>query len=270
MLHEHFKLSNGIKIPKIGLGTWQISNEDVVAAVKAAIKIGYRHIDTAVGYGNERGVAQGVKESGVPREDIFITTKIPAETKSYKSAKEIVAKSLDDLGTTYVDQMLIHAPRPWSEMSEQGSNAYYAENAAVWKALEEDYEDNKFKSIGVSNFVVSDLENILNNCTIKPHANQISYHIGKTQPDVTSYCIKNGILVVGYSPIATGRLLNNPQIQEIADKYGVSLPQICIKFVLQQNVLPIPKSTKEERIRQNADLDFEISAADMEMLLNLK
>jgi len=270
MLNEHFTLSNGVNIPKIGLGTWQISTEDVVDAVKAAIKIGYRHIDTAVGYGNERGVAQGIKESGVQREEIFITTKIPAETKSYESAKEVIAKSLADLDTHYADQMLIHAPLPWEEMSREGSNNYFTENIAVWKALEEGYQDGKFKSIGVSNFIVSDLDNILNNCTIKPHANQISYHIGKTQKDVVDFCNKHNILIVGYSPIATGRLLNNPQIQKIADKYSVSLPQICIKFALQQNVLPIPKSTSEDRIRQNADMDFEISAADMEELVNFE
>jgi len=268
MLNEHFTLSNGVKIPKIGLGTWQISTEDVVSAVKAAIRTGYRHIDTAVGYGNERGVAQGIKESGVPREEIFITTKIPAEAKSYECAKDAIEKSLTDLDTHYVDQMLIHAPWPWADMG--GSNTYFTENAAVWKAFEEGYQAGKLKSIGVSNFAVKDLENILNNCTIKPHANQISYHIGKTQKDVVDFCNKNNILVVGYSPIATGRLLNNPQIQEIADKYGVSLPQICIKFVLQQDVLPIPKSTNEERIRQNADMNFEISAADMETLIRFE
>jgi diketogulonate reductase-like aldo/keto reductase len=268
MLNEKFILSNGAEIPKIALGTWQISNEDVVNAVQVAIKIGYRHIDTAVGYGNERGVAQGIKESVVPREQIFITTKIPAEIKSYESAKETITKSLSDLNTAYIDLMLIHAPRPWSEMSRQKPNQYFGENLAVWKAMEEAHQDGKLKSIGVSNFIISDIENILENCAIKPTVNQICFHIGNSPEDILSYCNKNDILIMGYAPIATGKLLDNARIKEIAAKYGVSIPQICIKYLLQRNVLPIPKSVHEEYIRQNADMSFEISAADMQTLIN--
>jgi len=268
MLNEKFILSNGAAIPKIALGTWQISNEAVVNAVQTAIKIGYRHIDTAVGYGNERGVAQGIKESGVPREQIFITTKIPAEVKSYESAKATITKSLSDLDSAYADLMLIHAPRPWSEMSRQSPNEYLEENLAVWKAMEEAHKDGKLKSIGVSNFIISDMDNILENCTVKPAANQVCFHIGNSPEDILSYCDKNNILIMGYAPIATGKLLDNPRIKEIAAKYSVSIPQICIKYLLQRNILPIPKSVHEEYIRQNADMNFEISSTDIETLIN--
>ena len=266
MLNENYILSDGAKIPKIALGTWQISNEAVVNAVQAAIKIGYRHIDTAVGYQNERGVAQGIKESGIQREQLFITTKIPAEVKNYEEAKAVITKSLSDLNSAYIDLMLIHAPKPWSEMFQGLPNEYFKENLAVWKAMEEAHQEGKLKSIGVSNFSIKDLNNIFENCKIKPVVNQINCHIGHTQEDILSYCNKNHILVMGYSPIATGNLLNDARLKEFAAKYGVSVPQICIKYLLQRNILPIPKSTHEEYIRQNADMGFEISNADMETL----
>ena len=265
MLKENFVLSNGVKIPKIGFGTWQISNEDAVTAVEVALKAGYIHIDSASGYGNEEGVGRAVRASGIPREDLFITTKVPAEIKSYEAAVANIEQSLSLLDLEYIDLLLIHAPQPWDKPWQSG-HRYYEENVAVWKALEEFYQAGKVKSIGISNFFVEDMKNILDNCEIKPMVNQISYHIGNTQKEAVAFCCENDILVEGYSPIATGRLLDNEEVGKMADKLGVSIAQLCIKYVLQKDILPLPKSNNAERIVDNTRLDFVISDDDMAYL----
>jgi len=213
-LHETFVLENGVAIPKIGLGTWQVPNgETTYHAVSFALKNGYRHIDTAYAYHNEESVGKAVRDSGIDR------------TK---------------------------------------------ENIEVWKAMEEIYESGRCRAIGVSNFSVSDLKAVMENAKIKPMVNQIRYFIGHTQEDVTAFCQDNGILVEAYSPLATGKILENTEIQKIADKYGKTLPQVCIRYCLQKGVLPLPKSTHEAFILQNADVDFEISSEDMQYLDQLK
>ena len=265
IFEETYVLANGVKIPRFALGTWQVSNEDAGEAVKNALKIGYRHIDTAVGYGNEQGVGEGIKESGIPREEIYVTSKIPAEVKSYEEAKKVIAESLERLDTGYIDLMLIHAPRPWSEM-QSGTKRYFEENRAVWKALEEAYKAGSLKAIGVSNFQIDDLQNIMSDCEIKPMANQICIHIGNTPKELIDFCREEGIQVEAYSPIATGRLLNKPEVGAIAEKYGVSVPQLCVRYVLQLGTIALPKTTKESHMRQNAEVNFEISAEDMEVL----
>uniref|UniRef100_UPI0040579AF4 aldo/keto reductase n=1 Tax=Acetatifactor sp. TaxID=1872090 RepID=UPI0040579AF4 len=194
------------------MGTWQVSDEDAESAVTTALAIGYRHIDTAVGYGNECGVGRGIKASGIEREQIYITSKIPAEVKDYEDAKKVIEQSLERLGVEYLDLMLIHAPRPWSEMYPEAPNRYYEENPAVWKAMEEAYRAGKIKAIGVSNFEVDDLKNLLSKCEIKPMANQIRIHIGHTPKDVMSLCETEGIQIEAYSPIFTGRLLENAEV----------------------------------------------------------
>ena len=269
VLAETFTLANGIKIPKIGLGTWQIANDEVISPVAAALKNKYTHIDSAFGYQNEQGVGQAIRESGIARNELFVTTKIPAEVKTYEGAQEHIAKSLANLDLGYIDLLLIHAPKPWPKMWKS-DDPYFSENAAVWKAMEEAYQAGKVKSIGVSNFDVADLENLLNHCEIKPLVNQIRYHIGWTQDEIVAFCNKHGILVQGYSPIATGRLLNNEKVAEIAKKYHVSIAQLCIKYVLQNNILPLPKSVNAERIVQNTQLDFTISEEDMDYLNSIK
>ena len=265
MLKENFVLNNGVQIPKIGFGTWQISNEDAVGAVEVALKAGYIHIDSASGYGNEEGVGQAVRASGIPREELFITTKVPAEIKTYEEAVANIEFSLAKLDLGYIDLLLIHAPQPWDKPWQSG-HRYYEENVAVWKALEEFYKAGKVKSIGISNFFVADMENMLANCEIKPMVNQISYHIGNTQKDAVAFCRKHDILVQGYSPIATGRLLDNEEVGKMADKLGVSIAQLCIKYVLQKDILPLPKSNNAERIVDNTKLDFVISDEDMAYL----
>jgi diketogulonate reductase-like aldo/keto reductase len=221
VLTDHFVLSNGASIPQLGLGTWQTPDEVAPSAVEAALNIGYRHIDTARVYRNERGVGLGLRDSGISREQVFITTKVPADHKSYEQAKADIETSLSELGVDYVDLWLIHAPRPWPEMFGDTGQRYFAENLQVWRALEEAYQRGQAKSIGVSNFDVADLTNLTDHCTIAPVANQIRFHIGHTQDEVTTYCRAHRILIEAYSPIGTGRLLDNADIVAMAEQYNV-------------------------------------------------
>ena len=267
ILEETFTLHNGVKIPKLGLGTWQSAPEDAYNATLFALKNGYTHVDTAIVYGNETEVGRAVRDSGLKRENVFVTTKVPAERKTYQEAKESIEQALRELDLEYIDLMLIHAPRPWAIMHENPENLkYFEENREVWRALEEAYEAGSIKAIGVSNFDVKDLENIMEACKVKPMVNQIIYHIGKTNPEVLEFCKANDILVEGYSPIATGRLLGNEQIEKMASKYDKSIPQICIRYLLEKDILPLPKSVHEKYIIENAKLDFEIELDDMEYL----
>ena len=263
ILNETYSLNNGIQIPKIAFGTWQISNADVTDAVKSALSLGYRHIDTASAYENESGVGLALKESGIERDKIFITTKIPAEVKTYEEAKRIIASSLEKLDADYIDLMLIHSPKPWPELFAGSDKTYYEENLAVWKAMEEAVDEGKIKSIGVSNFEINDIQNILDHCRVKPVVNQIRVHIGHTPTDVINFCKDNNIQIMAFSPNATGKLLGHPVVTEIANKYNVSVPQLSIRYDLQLDLLPLPRSTNPEHIKENANVDFTISEADM-------
>ena len=265
---KEFVLSNGVKVPALAYGTWLIKNKDASKCVKMAIEAGYRHIDTAQAYGNEEGVGKGIKESGIKREDLFITTKVKAEYKSYKRAKNSIDSSLKKLGVDYLDLVLIHCPQPWI-LFRNKKLRYFKENINVWRALVDAYKEGKVKSIGVSNFLIDDLENIINNTDVKPMVNQILCHIGNTPIDIIKYCQENDIVVESYSPIAHGRALNNKVIQEMANKYNVSVPQLCIKYTLQLDTISIPKASSKEHIEDNMKLDFEISKEDMKKLLEL-
>lgn len=275
VLDEFYKLNNNQRIPKVALGTWQTPNDVAKEAVVAAIEAGYRHIDTAIAYGNEQGVGEGVRaaleSTGLHRENIFITSKIPAEVKSYKEAEKNILESFERLSCRHVDLMLIHAPKPWSEMNDpKVTKDYYGENIAVWKAMEEAYAAGRFRAIGVSNFEIEDLDNIMGECRVMPSVNQIRVHIGHVPTELIEYCNTNGILVEAYSPNATGRLMEVPAVCAIAKKYGVSVPQLASRFLLQLGLLPLPKSANPDRIRQNADLDFEINLDDMGELLGIE
>ncbi len=270
ILDENYTLYNGVEIPKIGLGTWQVPDADATAATKTAIKLGYRHIDTAAAYENERGVGLGIAESGVKRSEILITSKVPAEIKTYSGAKNSIENSLEYLETDCIDLMLIHAPKPWREMHAGGKIRYFAENVEVWKALEEGYKAGKLRAIGVSNFQIDDIENITSHAEIKPMVNQIKVHVGHTPVELIEYCQKHDILVTAYSPNATGRLIGNKQVAAIAEKYGVSVPQLCIRYCLQLGLQVIPKTTHDRYMKQNVALDFTISDADMKTLLQIK
>lgn len=267
ILTDTYTLNTGATIPKIGFGTWQIPNGDeAYNATLFALKSGYRHIDTARVYGNEESVGKAIKDSGIAREEIFLTTKLPAEVKNYDEALEKFETSIKTLGVDYVDLYLIHAPWPWSD---RGGD-YTEGNIAAWKALEEIHKSGRAKAIGVSNFAVKDLQAILDNGTIVPAANQIRFFIGSTEEEITAFSQDNGILIEAYSPLATGRILNNPEVKKIAEKYGKTVAQICIRYTLQRDTVSLPKSTHKEYILQNADVDFEIDAEDMQYLNGLK
>ncbi|WP_175405457.1 aldo/keto reductase [Ruminococcus bovis] len=268
IFNETYTLSNGVKIPKLGLGTWFIDDSVVADAVKSAVKLGYRLIDTAQAYGNEAGVGKGVLTCGVPREEIFVTSKVAAEAKTYEDAKKSIDETLEKMGLDYLDLMIIHSPQPWVEFRED--KRYFEENKQVWKALEDAYEEGKLKAIGVSNFLKDDLDNILSDCKVKPMVNQILMHISNTDLDLVDYCKKNDILVEAYSPIAHGEILNQPQIKAIADKYKVSVPQLCIRYTIQMGTVSLPKTANPDHMKTNADVDFEISAEDMETLKNFE
>ena len=266
--NNEFILSNGVKVPALAFGTWLIKNKDASKCVKMAIEAGYRHIDTAQAYGNEEGVGKGIKESGIKREDIFITTKVKAEYKTYKRAKNSIDSSLKKLGVDYIDLILIHCPQPWILFRNKHFR-YFKENINVWRALVDAYKEGKVKSIGVSNFLQDDLDNIIKNTDVKPMVNQILCHIGNTPIDVIKYCEENNIVVESYSPIAHGKALKMESIKEIAEKYNVSVPQLCIKYTLQLDTISIPKASSKEHIEDNIKLDFEISKEDMKKLLEL-
>lgn len=264
VLNENYTLSNGVKIPKIGLGTWLIPDGEAAQAVRDAVAMGYRHIDTAQAYGNERGVGEGVRTCGVPREKIFITSKVAAEHKTYESAAKSIDESLAKLGMDYIDLMIIHCPQPWAEF--RGERRYFTENKEVWRALENAYKDGKVKAIGVSNFLVDDLENILDGCEVKPMVNQILTHITNTPLELINFCREHGILCEAYSPIAHGEALKNRLILSVAEKYSVTPAQLCVRYALQLGMVVLPKTSNPEHMKNNADIEFEISAEDMDIL----
>lgn len=264
---ECFTLYNGVLIPKIGFGTWQVADGEVAyEAVLSALKHGYRHIDTAYAYGNEQSIARAIQDSHIDRKELFITTKLPASIKSYEGAFDYFNRSLKNLNTDYIDLYLIHAPWPWEEVGKDCTEG----NIEVWKAFVELYKQKKVRAIGVSNFHPEDIVPLIEATKVKPMVNQIRYFIGNTQEKVTTYCQENDILVEAYSPLATGSLLNNEILLKMAEKYQVSLAQLCIRYCLEKNTLPLPKSTHEERILSNIAVDFTISKEDMEYLDSLK
>jgi diketogulonate reductase-like aldo/keto reductase len=268
MFNETHKLSNGVEIPKLGLGTWLLDDEQAAQAVRDAISIGYRHIDTAQAYTNESGVGEGIRSCGVAREDLFITTKVAAEAKNYQAVTQSIDESLSKMGLDYIDLLIIHSPQPWKEFREE--NRYFEENKEVWKALEDAYKSGKVKAIGLSNFLQDDIENILASCQIKPMVNQVLAHVSNTPFELIEFCQKNDILVEAYSPIAHGAVLNNAEIKVIADKYGVTIAQLCLRYDIQLGLVVIPKTANPDHMRNNAELDFVISDVDMETLKNVE
>lgn len=266
-MKKELTLSNGNKIPILAYGTWLIKNTDASKCVKNAIEAGYRHIDTAQAYKNEVGVGKGIKESGISRKDIYVTTKVEAEYKSYLEAKKSIEESLKKLDLDYVDLILIHCPQPWDEYGS--SYRYFKENIEVWKALEEAYLEGKVKAIGVSNFLIEDLKNIINHCKIKPMVNQVLCHIGHTPLELINYCKKNNIVFESYSPMGHAKILDNKEINLMAEKYHVSVAQLCIKYTLQLDTISIPKAQSLPHIIENTKLDFEISKIDMDKLSSL-
>ena len=269
MYNNTLTLNNGVKIPQLGLGTWFIDDAKVADAVNEAVKLGYRHIDTAQAYGNERGVGEGVRNCGVKREELFVVSKVAAEHKTYEAAMTGINETLEKMGLDYLDMMIIHSPQPWVEVN-QSDDRYVEGNREAWRALEDAYKAGKLKAIGVSNFKQEDIESLLETATVKPMVNQILLHISNTPIELVEYCQKNGVAVEAYSPIAHGEILNQPEIKAIADKYGVTVPQLCIRYTLQLGAISLPKTANPEHMKSNSEVNFEISAEDMEVLKKFK
>lgn len=269
MYNNFITLNNGVKIPQLGLGTWFIDDDKAADAVKEAVKLGYRHFDTAQAYGNERGVGEGIRTCGVPREELFVTSKVAAEQKTYKEAAAGIDETLKKMGLDYLDMMIIHSPQPWVEVN-QSDDRYVEGNRAAWRALEDAYKAGKLKAIGISNFQISDIKSLLETATVKPMVNQVLLHISNTPAELVDYCQKNDIAIEAYSPIAHGVILNQPEIKAIADKYDVTVPQLCIRYTLQLGAISLPKTANPEHMKTNADVDFVINDADMETLKNFK
>lgn len=267
ILNDTFPLAGGMAIPKLGLGTWRIDDATVVQVVRDALAIGYRHIDTAQAYGNERGVGEAVRASGVARDDLFVTTKLAAEAKTYADAKDRIDGSLQALALDHIDLMLIHSPQPWAEFREGGD--FDAGNLEAWRALEEAQQAGKIRAIGVSNFERADLDNILEHGSVKPVVNQVLAHVGNTPFDLIDYCGSQDVLVEAYSPVAHGAALGNADLGALAAKYGVGVAQLCIRYCLQLGLLPLPKSINPDHMRSNADVDFTISEDDVVTLTGL-
>lgn len=259
---QTFELSNGVKIPAIGYGTWKSPDSEVtVEGIKTAVSCGYRHIDTAAVYGNEVSVGKGIAECGIPREELFVTSKVWNTERGYETTLAAFDKTLSDLGLDYLDLYLIHWPAAahkyddWEEI-----------NRGTWRAMTELYKAGKIRAIGVSNFKPHHLKALMDT-EIKPMVNQIEFHPGYMQDEAVQYCRENGILVEAWSPLGNGRVLTNPVLMEIAEKYGRSVAQICLRWCLQHEVLPLSKSVTPSRIEENFRVfDFEISSADIEAI----
>ncbi len=259
-----FTLSNGVKIPCIGYGTWQTPGDGVTArCVESALKAGYRHIDTAFIYGNENEVGEGIRRSGVKRDEIFVTTKHWVTERGYSKTVAAVETSLALLGQDYVDLYLIHWP-----CVEKVSPEWKEINADTWRGFERMYKDGKIRALGVSNFQEKHLE-ALNECAqVMPSVNQLEFHPGYTQLDNVRYCQSQGLLVEAWSPLGSGAVLKNKRLGEIAAKYSKSVAQLCVRFALQNGVLPLPKSTDTDRMAANAEVfDFDIDESDINELL---
>jgi diketogulonate reductase-like aldo/keto reductase len=261
---ETFTLADGVAIPKLGFGTWMIDDREVAGLVQQALALGYRHVDTAQAYANERGVGEGLRASGIARDELFVTTKLAAECKSYSEARTLIDDSLAALGVGHIDLMLIHSPQPWPEFRK--GERYFEGNLEAWRALEEGHAAGKLRAIGVSNFDQVDLDNILENAAVKPTVNQILAHVGNTPFDLIDHCSSRDVLVEAYSPVAHGAVLTNPGLAELAAKYGVSVAQLCIRYCLELGLLPLPKTVRPEHLRSNIAVDFEIAAEDMATL----
>ena len=266
VLTETYTLSNGVTIPKLGLGTWFIDDDKAAEAVRDAVAVGYRNIDTAQAYGNERGVGEGVRSCGAARDELFLSTKLAAEIKDYDRAVAAIHESLVNLDLDYIDLMLIHSPQPWNDF--RGGD--YAEgNRQAWRALQDAHTAGKIRSIGVSNFQQHDLDNILHSCTVVPHVNQLLVHAGNTPSELLEYCHSKDIQVEAYSPIAHGAILKNTDVHAMAARYGATIPQLCIRYTLQLSTVALPKTANPDHMRSNADVDFQILDADMTALRNL-
>ncbi len=252
-LKDCYTLSNGVKIPCIGFGTWKLLEEECINAVKCAIEAGYRHIDTATAYRNEKSVAEGIRRSGIKREDIFVTDKLWNSSKGYEATLKACKRSLEFLGMEYIDLYLIHWPR-----SKKHFDDYIELNNETWRAFETLYNDGYVRAIGVSNFMCHHIQPLIDSARVLPMVDQIELSPQFRQDGIADFCRKNRIIIEAYAPLARGNTLNSPQLQYIADKYKCTPAQICVSWSLFKGYLPLPKSCNEGRIRENINA-FDIS-----------
>lgn len=258
-LTDTFQLRNGYKIPCVGFGTWQTPDGNIaVNAVKAAIQAGYRHIDAAAVYDNEVGVGNGIKEAGIHREELFVTSKVWNTERGYEKTKVAFEKTLHDLQLEYLDLYLIHWPASESRFSD-----WEELNLETWRAMTDLYKAGKIRAIGVSNFMSHHLRALMET-EVAPMVNQIEFHPGQMQEETVAFCKEQGIVVEAWSPLGTGKMLTNSKLKMLAEKYEKSVAQFCIRWCIQNDVLPLPKSITQERIIENAQVwDFQISEDDM-------
>lgn len=262
-LTSDLKLSNGVTVPGLGYGTYQTPPEDAYRAVTDALAVGYRHIDTAARYGNESGVGQAVKDSGLKREEVFITSKLWNTERGYDKAMAAFEKTLAELGTDYLDLYLIHWPANEKQFGQEAA----ALNLDTWRAFEDLYKAGKIKAIGVSNFMPNHLEALLAQAEIKPMVNQIEVHPGWPQTEAIRYCQRNDILVEAWAPLGEAAALSNPVLAKIAAKYDHTPAQVCLRWEIQQGILPLPKSVHKERMAENTKLfDFELTEDEMDII----
>lgn len=262
-LTDTYSLNNGTKIPIVGFGTWQTPDGQVAYdSVLAALKAGYRHIDTAAAYGNEESVGRAIADSGVARDELFVTTKLWNADHGYEAAKAALTTSLKKLGLDYVDLYLIHWPNP-AAMRDNWEQL----NADTWRAMEEAYADRKARAIGVSNFRPKHLDALLKTAKVVPAVNQIFLNPSDTEDEVVAYNDAHDILSEAYSPLGTGKIFGIPELKSIAEKYGKSVAQVVLRWSLQRGFLPLPKLVHADRIKQNTELfDFELSEDDMQTI----
>jgi len=266
-LKDCFKLSNGVEIPCVGFGTFQAADGDECTnAVIAAIEAGYVHIDTAQGYQNEESVGNAVKKSGVPREELFITTKLTNKIRGYDETIAAFEESMKKLDMEYLDLFLIHWPNP-VHFRDNWQDA----NASTWKAFEYLYDTKRIRSIGISNFLPYHTDALLKNAKVPPHVNQIRLCPGDTQDENVDYCRSKNILLQAYSPFGTGQIFDVPEMKKLAEKYNKTIAQICVRWCLQRDYLPLPKSVTAARIKENADVfSFELETADVQLIADMK
>ena len=256
-------LANGVKIPCIGYGTWQTPGGDVARdSVKKALELGYRHVDTATVYGNEASVGEGIRLSGVKREDVFLTTKQWTNERGFENTMAAAERALKTIGVDYLDLYLVHWPAV-----EKLSPDWAAINAETWRGFEKLYKDGKVRAIGVSNFMPAQLAALKARAEVQPMVDQVEFHPGYIQRNVLDYCRENGIVVEAWSPLGSGRLLADPLVNEIGAAHGKSAAQTCVRYALQHGIVPLPKSVTPERIAANADVfDFALTDAEMAAL----
>ena len=267
-MEKSIKLNNGVLIPQPGFGTFMTKDgEEAIQAVKWAVETGYRHIDTAAIYNNEKGVGEGIRQCGVSREELFVTSKVWNSERGYDKTLKAFDKTMNDLGLDYLDLYLIHWPANERQFGKKASKL----NQETWRAMEKLYEEGRIKAIGVSNFMPHHIERLMEKATVKPAVNQIEFHPGLLQKECVEFCKEQEITVEAWSPLGRGELIFDELLMGLAEKYGSTVAQIIIRWVMQHDIVPLVKSTKQTRIEENFQVfDFEISSEDMQRIDEMK